>query len=530
MVQQDKFVFGITPAPSPLNTDLTNWRAYTNDFADEINVVDEKTNILVGTIGGKGYRFDKLPTSVVSVLPYDSNIIGDVYDMGSAYIGSTCPYFRLTNGHIAVAIRASNHFENGVIVYDCLDLEELVPALQNVWVGFKPNDLDNTILEKIAEGIMTALYVASGSNYTYQTPGNPNQCKFIEHNSPNTSATNLLSTVATLNISGTFVGSTITVSEETFNYGGQTTLGLYNANAPVPVVADNWGYRTPYYTLNDDYNNMMNGPQEGWLWYYNGSDAAGNGLSFYMGINLLDGSTDYFQPIVELTATTNFNPVGVVDKTYFSNTKEAHPKGIIFAVFNKQVLNNGNNTNNVTGWFSPRWENSTKVVFLTGRDEADGVYLNQAGQINSNSIAANADWSFDGSYFHQFGIYEVNNSPTVTSWRYALDVVGGSPELSISPIATSGWDNGYSYFELTQAFMVSLDSVEYYLADYAFGGNVWGQDDYFYWSVLNDKSNQLQCNNKNTDLVIGNKFYSLYNDLSVNTIQLGLQFDQFSIV
>jgi hypothetical protein len=158
------------------------------------------------------------------------------------------------------------------------------------------------------------------------------------------------------------------------------------------------------------------------------------------GFNILTGATSFIEPISDLSNTTNLNPAGVVNSTYISDTSwEAHPAGVVFQVENNQVLDNGNNTNNVTGLFSPRWVNSEIVVFLNGRDQSNGIFLNTKKLIDNNSTAIDFDYGFDGLHLVQYGLY-INSVPTplVISFRYLLDVPAQQQtELSIVLILSS---------------------------------------------------------------------------------------------
>ena len=533
MIQQDKFVFGITPAPSPLNTDQKNWRAYTNDFADEINVVDEKTNTLVGTIGGEpSYRFQKLPKSIVSNVAYDGALIGDYFDIVGP--GTTSPLVLLDNGNIATVDFASSHFNNGAIIFDCTDVQTLDP-IDGYWVAFRPSDADASVLEKIAELKQTADYYNNGYDYTYQSQTNSNECKFINFSAPTLDATSLQSVVTTIVISGTSVGSTMTATQVTNNFGGATVLSLYNANAPVPVppATANWVYRSSYFTDQDTFFGMMNGTDEGWVWY--GNSLTPTSLLTYMaGFNILTGATSFIEPVIALSNTTNLNPAGVVDDTYISSTSwEAHPAGVVFQVSNQQVLDNGNNTNDVTGLFSPRWVNNEIVVFLNGRDQTNGIFLNTVTDINDTSTALDFGYVFDGLHLVQYGLY-INSAPTplVISFRYLLDVPAQQPaELSIAPLANIGYVTGLFGGEFNDAVLLAIESNEKYLANIALGffAPMWGSFEYLYWNVASPKVVQLQSNNFFIDAIIDNKFYSLNNEYVFGgPIQLGIQFDQYS--
>lgn len=533
-VQQDKFVFGITPAPSPLNGNPINWRAYVNDAVDEINVVDEKTNLLVGTIGGSNsYRFQKLPKSIVSNLAYDGDLIGDYFDNIGPGPGS--PLVLLDNGNIALVDFASSHFMNGAIIFDCEEKLSLDP-IDRYWVAFRPSDADASVLEKIGEVKQTADYYNNGYDYTYQSQTNSNECKFIRFSPPTADATSLESVVTTIVISGTSVGSTMTATEVTNNFSGATVLSLYNANAPVPILpaTANWVYRSSYFTDQDSFKGMMNGVDEGWVWYGDGTKAI-NLLTYMAGFNILTGATSFIEPIITLSNTTNFNPAGVVG-VGFITTKiwESHPAGVVFLAQNKQPLNDGNNNNDVTGLFSPRWVNNKIVVFVNGRDQSNGVFLNTAADINNNSTAIDFDFGFDGLHLVQYGLY-INAVPTplVISFRYELDVPAQQPaELSIAPLANIGYVTGLFGGEFTDAFLIAIESNEKYLANIALGffAPMWGTFEYLYWTVSSPKVVQLQSNNSFVNVIIDNKFYSLDNEyVSGGPIQLGIQFDQYNI-
>ena len=528
MVQQDKFVFGITPAPSPLNPSPIIWRAYTNDAADEINVVDERTNTLVGTIGGSSsYRFQKLPKSIVSTVPYDGALLGASYDLGLFH--NSNPFVLLNNGNLAEIDYSYNHFNNGVIVYDCYDIQTIDPN-NGYWVAFKPSEADSSVLEKIAEVKQTDDYYNNGWAYTYQDPSSLNQCKFIRFTGPNSDATPLFSLVTTLKISGTSVGSTIIVDEVTNNFAGATVLSFYNANAPIPAAPGtaNWNYRSPYFSGQEDYNGMMNGVNEGWVWYTD-LNALDFGFRYMAGFNILTGATDFVLPITALAATTNFNNSGPVDINNFNGINwESHPTGLLFFVYNDQIQDDGDNNNKVTGLFSPKWTNNKIVVFLNGRDCKEAEYLNTSGVINNNSTAIYFDYGFDGLHLVQYGLYNrTNRGPVTFTFRYKLDVVAQQPaELSNTAMANPGYTNGLGYYEWTDSFLIIMDSAEKYLGSIF---AIWGNYEYLYWPVLSDKLSDLQSNNSYPYTKIDNRFYSLYSDYSRDSIQFGFQFDQYNI-
>jgi hypothetical protein len=277
---------------------------------------------------------------------------------------------------------------------------------------------------------------------------------------------------------------------------------------------------------------MMNGTDEGWVWY--GNSLTPTSLLTYMaGFNILTGATSFIEPVIALSNTTNLNPAGVVDDTYISSTSwEAHPAGVVFQVSNQQVLDNGNNTNDVTGLLSPRWTNNEIVVFLNGRDQTNGIFLNTATDINDQSSAIDSGYGFDGLHLVQYGLY-INAVPTplVISFRYELDVPAQQPaELSIAPLANIGYVSGLFGGEFTDAFLIAIESNEKYLANLALGfAFMWGTFEYLYWTVASPKVVQLQSNNFFIDAIIDNKFYSLNNEYVFGgPIQLGIQFDQYS--
>lgn len=517
-------VFSVTPAPSGQNTSKEIWEGFLTPEIDAIDIVNERTNKLIGTIGGTvSYKFDKLPKSYVAQAPANSDILGDYVDAGFPIPINPPPFIRLENGNIANIDYNYAHTKDGIFIFDAYELNSTDP-IDGWWIAYKVNDDDPTLLDKVAELRMTFKYWDNGAQYSYNKVGENNTAYFVNFSTFFVDNTSLFSDVTKLTVNKSGNTYTLSATETSFNYDGATVLSLYNDFAPIPVapgVAD-WSYRSPYYSLQNDYYGLMNGVDEGWVFYGN-SNTPTTLFTYQMGFNLLTGETAFVEPISSLAATTNFNPAGVVDATYFNDrTWESHPAGVLYYVYNSQGLDNGNNTNSVTALFSPRWTNNKLVTFLNSRDAGGVNFLNTAGGIFNPIAPSNNRSGFDSENFYQtyrssaFGFAFVQ-----VFHRFKLDSVVKEQEIQILPLQSDSGD--YSSWDNNDAFIYSPENLP-------FIGNTYCRYSYMYWQSSSPKAYQLQSNNSYPYTIIGNKFYSNYGGLTRNSLQLGIEYDVYNVV
>jgi hypothetical protein len=527
---QDKFVFGITPAPTAENKSLINWRAYLNEQIDSINIVDEKTNTLVGTIGGSAsYKFSRLPKSYAATYNSNPDVVGDCLELGEN--PGSDPIIELSNGKIVRIDGISNFFNNGILI---MDAREIAPIDVNSgwWVAFKISDSDPELLEKVAELHQTDAYWNNGYQFTFSEDGVENVCKYIVYESPFSDNNLLKSEITTLTI--TQVGSTYTLTSAftTFNYGGATTISLYNDNAPSPVlpgVAD-WTYRTPYNSLNNNYDAIMNGSEPGWIWYGN-ADTKNTLYTYQAGYNLLTGETSFVNPISALSSTTNFNPLGVIDGDYFGNNWESHPSGVFYGVSNRQPLNSYNNTNDVTALFSPRWVNNKKVTFLNQRNPYYGDFLHRTGDFfnNQNDFISNFSWAFDSENIYVFLQYSFDDDGyTEQISRFKLDSDVKEQEIQVLPLSLVNDNYDWNYYDNEKGLVLANQDP---ISDYMGFPETFSYYTNIFWQKNSPKAYQLQNNTFDLNLILGNKFFSGdSNRLFYNCIKFGIQYDVFDVV
>ena len=533
---QSTRVFSVTPAPSGQNTSKEIWEGFLNEDIDEINIVNERTNTLIGTIGGiKDYKFSRLPKSYFSKHPANPDLLGEMKDLAIGV--NDYPTIRLNNGNIGYCNFVSNYFNNGIIIFDFEDLQTL-DANKGWWVAFKISDSDPNLLEKVAELKQTDYYWNNGWQQSLTPQGIDNVCKYIDYSYPFTDNEVLFSEVTTLTI--TQVGNSYTLSstQTSYDFGGTTTINLYNDNAPSPVLpgAASWNYRYPYFSMQNDNSAMMDGRDAGWIWYGNGNDLDSL-FTYQAGFNVLTGETAIVEPISALAATTNFNPLGVIDGSYFSSSRlfESHPAGVWYAVRNRQPLDNGNNNNDVTALFSPRWVNNTKVTFLNQRNPFNGNFMNIFAELltgDTTRLNSPTKTLFDNENFYSFGLYSDNifvKGTTQYISRFKLDSDVKEQEIDFVPLTTNG-SNGNTLFENENGIIIAFRDITPIVEANPAAFAEWLT--YIYWQKTKEKSNQLQSNNAGFMYsIIGNKFVSsIYTNLFYNAIQFGIQYDAYDAI
>lgn len=529
---QSTRIFAVTPAPSGQNTSREIWEGYLNQQIDEINIVDERTNLLIGTIGGSAYyKFNELPKSYVAQTIPNPNLQGDAFENnGGVYpLGTTRVFIRLNNGNLAFIDINTNSMDSEIFIYDAIDVETTDPN-NGYWLAYKVSDTDPNVLEKIAETKMTSDYFNNGKSYTYVSD---TECKFINYVQPLADNSALSSIVTTISITKTGSNYTLSASETTYNFG--TTIALYNANAPVQVLpgAASWVFRSPYYSLQNYYSAIMKGVDTGWVWYGDGTSSS-TLFTYMAGFNILTGQTAFIEPISSLAATTNFNPLGVVDATNFNPSLwESLPSGVVFFTFNKQAPLNGNNTNGILAMYSPRWENNGLVTFINQRNcgnQPDFSCLNYSPNSNSNYLSAS--WNFDSEYMYISGL-NTSTAPgrgfTIVISRFKLDTKFKTQEIQNLPHATSQLNSGFiSYYDIENGTIIFCRNPEW--NDSAFNNPQFSENYLVYWLNKSNNANRLMSNAWGIDNLIGNKIYSIENGLFWNAFNLGIQYDVFNSV
>ena len=525
---QDNFVFKVYPAPTAENKSLINWRAYLNSTLEEINVVDEKTNTLVSTIGAsRKYKFANLPKSYTPQYETNPNTLGQAIDaLGIGSVNNDFFYLKLDNGNIAYVDYSSNYFRNGIFIFDAYDEESGDPN-NGYWLAFKPNDNDPNIFEKVAEIKMSDYYFNQGYNVTYNPVGQDNVCSFIEFSSPSSDNQALYSKKMQLTINESNGIYSLSYSEIDYNYGGATVLSLYNENAPVIVLpgAASWNNRIPYFSMQNDYAAMMNGVDEGWVWYGDASSAT-NLFTYQAGFNIITGETDFVEPISSLATTTNLNSVIPVSSANFSLSNwESHPAGVWYGVWNTAFADMGDNTDGLTALYSPRWVNNTKVTFLTQRNPDNAQYMSVAGIIG-NSLSGSVDdfyITFDSenvyiSYYVQISfrgyMFVVSKSKLDSNVKETFDKVLPITELPAPP-SYYGSDNDFSFFGSIRSGGVLFPTAYSVYTNY-------------YWEKDSEEIYTLQSNNYYTTHQIDNKFYGYWGALFYNKVKLGIEYDVYS--
>jgi hypothetical protein len=531
-VNQSTRVFSVTPAPSGQNTSREVWEGFLNEQIDSINVVDERTNLLLGTIGGSAYyKFNELPKSFVAQTIPDSDIQGDVIDYAGSYpLINGRPFIRLNNGNLAWIDVSNNSTKSGIFIYDAFDIETADP-ITGYWIAYKVSDTNPNLLEKVAELKQTADYYNNGFQYSYISDTNDNQCKFVNTGFPTDDADSLFSIITTINVIKSGNTYTLSASVTTFNFG--TTISLYNANAPVPVLpgAAAWIYRSPYFSLQNNFTGLMKGIDEGWVWY--GDQTTSTLLFTYMaGFNILTGQTAFIEPISSLAATTNFNPVGVVDDTYFNSTLwESLPSGVAFFTFNIQLVDNGNNTNGILAMYSPRWENNDLVTFINQRNPDDASFTCDSAAPNTNSNLLSASFNFDSEYMYVYGINPsigAGRGYTIVISRFKLDSIIKKQEIQNLPQATSEANSDVLFnFDIENGGLFAIFNAE---ADLTVNIPQFSNFYFVYWINTSETTNRLVSNTYFPTNIIANKFYSTDNGLLYNTYNLGIEYDSYSSI
>jgi len=484
-----------------------------NSGALWLAVSDNNTWVVTGSVGLNEYKFATLPTSVVSQAVDTSQLWGE-YIENAGFTAPANYVFRLNNGNLAVAFYPETILSDGTLIYEAYDQIDQ-SGIYGYWVAFKPSAIDQTTLIKVAELQMTSQFWDYFYDYTYQTESVPNQVKFLLPNYPVGDGYILQTWTTTLTLNNGVLSAVDTIVGP-----GVSVLTLYNDLTGESVLTGSWNYSNPYYAMNDDFYRMMDGPNAGWIWY---AESNIGDFVYQVGYNTLTGQTKLVQPIIGLSSTTNFNPAGAIDETFFNGAWQSHPKGVLYLVSNQQSFDSGQNFNDVGAFWSPEWVNNTRVTFLPIRDTFTGEYINSGTFLFSNTLSPSYTFEFDRENFYSvlstyasatYGAQQFRMTKIKLDTKDSLITESVLPaELDTSVALPSVWptEKGLIMFWVTGASLETFSSFVYY-----------------YWNYLNNKPLVLQSNNAYPTNALDNKIYSTSSQLNKNTVKLGIQYDIYN--
>jgi hypothetical protein len=372
------------------------------------------------------------PVSYISQTIPSENLYGKAFDLGELLLEQTLT--TLENGNLATISYCQSVLKNGILIYEGYDLQTADP-IDGYWIAFKQNDQNPRLLEKVGEVKMTAQFWNRWYDWTLKDSGD-NVVKMVSSTYINNDSDLVESFITTL----TYENGTLTAVDSNFDFGGVTALQLYNTLSGYNILGSLvWSFQWSEYTLDDDYYGMAIGSQAGWCYYRDSDGNAGLETRWdCVGFNVLTGETRWVTPIVDIVANvTNFNFAGV-DTNKFIIQWFNHPNGISFWFSDAQLVDNGDNVNGVTCFWSPFYQNPNEVIYLTTRDINNGVYLQIGGSLSTN-------WYWDNENLFVFA----NNSnleTSTTATGFVIDKLGGllnpAPPLTTAastmlPVATS---------------------------------------------------------------------------------------------
>jgi len=376
------------------------------------------------------FKFQVLPNRTLThefVVPED--VMGQVIDDGLLF---NPPYIRLASGNIAVVDYCSAVMKNGIYIFECYDLQTLDPIF-GYWVAMRVNYQNNDKLEYITELQMTSQFWSNFYTYIINDEAKPNSLIFVNYSVPFNDGAVLESYITTLSFN-----NGILTAEDTFNdFGGETTLSLFNnltGNA-FPTITP--AYTEPIFSADDNFVDMMIGDFMGWVYYWDNSGLNYPlGSSVYtnvVGYNVLTGQVRNIQPVNNISGISNFSPVDVEQAIV---DVYSHPKGLLCVLNDQLIATNGQSLDGVTALWSPDWQNNGLCIRLDSRG-LDYGFANTAGGVanlwglGASSIPVTTD------YFYCFD-YDPNNPISVMVWRWELD--------SLASIGSGAYD--YNCFAL----------------------------------------------------------------------------------
>ena len=462
---------------------------------------------------GNTYKFAQLPTSVVSSAQNNSQLYGELYDTGAVFPPANY-VIRLANGSLSALFYPQTILSDGTLIYEAYEITPTA-LISGYWVAMRPNPLDNSKLIKVAELQMTQQFWDNYYEYTYQSEIKPNEVTFLAPIYPYADGVTLESYNTLLSLENNVLIATDDVIST-----NKTTLDLYNDLTGNALLTGTWTYSTPLFSMEDDYSRMMNGPKAGWVFF--GEDGVGN-FVVQAGYNILTGATMIIKPITSLSFTTNLNPIGTIDDTYFNLVWIGHPLGTQFLVTNNQIVDNGDNTNGISAVFSPVWDNNTRVKFLPIRDLFTGEFINTSALLFNTTLSASANYGFDAT-----NIYLILG--TYSSATY------GSQAFKISKIALDTFAD-----DITESVLPALVDTSIYqptiweskngIFMFWIGGfalETFAEFVYYYWNFKKLNPILLQSNNAYPTNVLGSKIYSTSSQLNRNATALTIEFDIYN--
>lgn len=486
----------------PLNVDLINTgRLFVNGV-----------EITANGSGNSDYKQAKLPNpSYVTQTEPRPDLFGQAREIPDLLLNAE-PFITLENGHLAETDYCIATLENGIFIFEAFDVE--LPPLTNngYFVAFKQNDLDPTILEKVAELPMTDQFWDNWYDYTVKDSG-PNTVKFVTANAPYDATINIESWITTLTYSN---GNLIAVDSR-FNFSGHTVISLYNQLSGLALEGGLWNYQRPEYILDDDYYGMAVGKEVGWYYYRNTGTETVNDTWNCVGFNILTGEVRWITPGTTIPATiTNFNFNDMITSDFGAYIREwyNHPNGITFSFSDVQELNNGDNVNYVTCVWSPFYENPNQVLYLNAREAVTGEFIVTGGGMLPRAAEPNT-WYWDNTNFYYFHTNQRSSGYSMIVNKF--DTNTKQSKTWVLPLFED-LGRGISTWANNNGVMAYMNDGN--------GQTFFGKYRYEYFKS-DDTHTTLQSNNVYPTNMIGNKSYSYWSSLSTNIYNIGIEIDEY---
>jgi hypothetical protein len=512
-IKGGRVVTSVDPSQTLIPVGLKDGRRDDGYLSGAITVADLLGNAVSGA-GISEYKQALLPSkSLVTASIPRLDLIGKAFDL--EFLGLDAPFIELANGNIAQVFYCQSVLKNGILIYEAYDVQTEDP-INGYWVAFKQNEQNPKLLEKVGELQMTAQFWDRWYDWTVKDSGD-NQVKFTSTNFINFDSDLVESFITTL----TYENGTLTAVDSNFDFGGVTALQLYNSLSGYGILESfGWNFNRAEYILDDDYYGMAIGSQAGWC-YYRDPNSIGGAATVWdcVGFNVLTGETRWVTPVVDIVANvTNFNFTDV-DTDKFIQGWFNHPNGITFQFSDNQLINNGNNVNGVTCIWSPFYQNSNEVIYLTTRDISSGLYLNTGGIIKEN-------WYWDNENFFVFSIgSQLETSTTATG--FVVERYNTNTKVKTSwvvPNFTENKDVGFiASWANNNGLLLTLviNNID--------GSQQFGSLRYLYFT--NDAYYlSLQSNNYYPTNLLGNKTYSTWSGLIKNVYNVGVEIDEYTNV
>jgi len=420
---------------------------------------------VVASSGVEDLKFQRIP-SKSDYLRYTpvENLWGEWFDLGWALPIGNVVLIRLDNGDIGILNNCMTVMSDGIYIYE-------VRSANNgyfYWVAMRQSVIDPQVLEKVAELPYTRQFNEYYYEYTVRQE-DLNVTKFVAYQSALVTTAPLYSAITTLDFNSTT--NTLTAVDSYIDFG-YNAIELFESLSgtfvsPLAVLS----VSTPYYTANDEFNNMMSGIDMGWVYYTINSD-----YSSLIGYNILSGSTVLIDVDTQLSSVTNFQINPLIDLPIYV-TMISHPLGVLFCLNDGYTTTNGTSEQGVTAVWSPRWVNNTLCVRIGSRTPDNGTYDSLNGFLGGTTI--------DGQPFLSPKYLSIiytslfyNNSYNTLYIRFALDVSSPSPyEIFSLPVGNGSamlfrllaypTNTGFAYSQIIQQIGVGHSYV-YSEQNYAF--------------------------------------------------------------